>query len=82
MNIQEAINTIKSGKFFSAEFIKKDGSLRKIHARSGVSKYLSGRGRKWNPEEKGYLTVWDAKKEQYRMLNTKTLLTVNKQEVK
>jgi hypothetical protein len=82
MNIQEAINTIKSGKFFSAEFIKKDGNLRKIHARSGVKKHMSGRGMAWKPEDKGYLIVWDAKKKEYRMLNTKTLLTVNKQEVK
>lgn len=82
MNINEAINTIKSGRFFSAEFIKKDGSVRKLHGRSGVKKYLTGRGQSWNPEDRGYLNVYDVQKEQYRMINTKTLLTINKQEVK
>lgn len=81
MTHKEAINLIKSGKFFSAEFIKKDGSVRRIHARTGVHKYLTGRGRTWNPEDKGYITVWDAKKEQYRMLNTKRLLMVNGKDV-
>lgn len=61
MNIQEAINTIKSGKFFSGR---------------------SGGGQSWNPEDRGYLNVYDVQKEQYRMINTKTLLTINKQQVK
>ena len=77
MNIEEAIKTIKSGRFFSAEFIKKDGTLRQIVARTGVRKYLTGRGRTWDPEEKGYVTVWDTQKAEYRMLNTNTLLKVN-----
>lgn len=81
MNTLQAVKLMKSGRFFSAEFKKKDGSIRKIHARSGVSKYVNGVGLKWSPEDKGYITVYDLKKKSYRMINTKTLIKVNNKEV-
>ena len=82
MNIEEAIKTIKSGRFFSAEFTKKDGSQRRIVGRVGVKKYLTGRGMAWNPSDKGYIPVYDLEKSEYRMLNTKTLTKVNNNDIK
>ena len=82
MNIEEAIKTIKSGRFFSAEFTKKDGSQRRIVGRVGVKKYLTGRGMSWNPSNKGYIPVYDLEKSEYRMLNTKTLTKVNNNDIK
>lgn len=77
MNIETAISLIKSGKFFSAEFIKKDGTKRRILARHGVRKYVKGAGMSWSPSERGYISVYDLQKKEYRLINTKTLTKIN-----
>jgi hypothetical protein len=84
MNKKQAIEIIKSGLFFSAEFIKKDGSVRKVRARSGVKKYLkpNAKPRTYNPSELGYITIFDLDKEDYRLINLQTLTKVNRKEVK
>jgi hypothetical protein len=84
MNKKQAIEIIKSGLFFSAEFIKKDGSVRTIRARSGVKKYLrpNAKPRTYNPTELGYITIFDLDKEDYRLINLQTLTKVNRKEVK
>ena len=71
MNIEEAIKTIKSGRFFSAEFTKKDGSQRRIVGRVGVKKYLTGRGMSWNPSDKGYIPVYDQRNQSTECLTLK-----------
>ena len=71
------------GKFFSVTFIKKDGSERVLHGRVGVYKSkhapLTGEGMKYNPSDYGLVTVFDAQKKAYRMVNTDTIreLTVD-----
>ena len=84
MNKKQAIEIIKSGLFFSAEFIKKDGSVRKVRARSGVKKYLrpNAKPRTYNPTELGYITIFDLDKEDYRLINLQTLTKVNRKEIK
>jgi len=84
MNKKQAIEIIKSGLFFSAEFIKKDGSVRTIRARSGVKKYLkpNAKPRTYNPTELGYITIFDLDKEDYRLINLQTLTKVNRKEIK
>ena len=67
----------KSGHFFTAVFIKKDDTIRQMHCRIGVKKYVNGKGMKYNPLEKGLLTVWDRQKEAYRMINLKRLLYIS-----
>jgi len=81
INIKKAIEIIKSGKFFSAEFVKKDGSVRTICARSGVKKYLkpNAKPQSYNPKELGYATVFDLQEKDYRLINLQTLIRVNKQ---
>ena len=65
------------GKFFSVTFIKKDGSERVLNGRVGVykSKFapLNGEGMKYNPSDYGLVTVFDAQKKAYRMVNTNTI---------
>lgn len=81
MNIETAISLIKSGKFFTAEFTKKDGTSRRIHARSGVRKYVKGTGMAWSPSDRGYLSVYDLQKKEYRLINTQTITKVNGNEI-
>ena len=66
MNVKDLIvNT--QGKFFTVEFVKKDGSNRKMLARTGVKKGLVGAGRSklladnlvcvYDIQAKGYRTI-------------------------
>jgi hypothetical protein len=61
------------GRIFSAVFTKKDGTKRTILARRGVKKFVNGIGMRYNPIEKGLLTVFDIHKKQYRMINLLTI---------
>jgi hypothetical protein len=83
LKITEAIAIIKSNKFFSASFIKKDGEVRYIYGRSGVTKGLKtdAKPRAYNPSDLGYATIWDMRKKEYRLINLQTLVRVNCKEV-
>lgn len=61
-----------NGKIFSCEFIKKDGSLRKMVARLGVAKNLKG-GKNGESEKNSLITVYDMVANAYRMINLETL---------
>ena len=63
------------GQIFSAQFIKKDGSTRKMVARIGVHKNLQG-GQNGVSAKNNLVTVYDMAKGGYRMINLKTLLTL------
>jgi len=65
------------GKIFSAIYTKKDGSTRKIVARIGVKKGITGKGMAYNPIERGLLPVYDMQKKAFRMINVNTLSQVN-----
>lgn len=84
MNTKEAISIIKSGRIFSAEFVKKNGSVRRMVGRTGVKKYLkpNAKPQAYDPRERGYIPVYDLLKKDYRLLNVQTIITLNKQEVK
>ncbi len=73
----KAIEFLRStkGKIFSCEFIKKDGSLRKMVARLGVAKNLKG-GKNGVSSKNSLITVYDMAKQAYRMVNLETLQTV------
>jgi len=70
------------GKIFSVDFYKKDGSLRKMKARLGVTKGVKGVGLRYDPLARGLLPVWDLDKGAFRMINLTTIrrLKVNGQE--
>jgi len=61
------------GKFFTATFIKKDGTTRVMNARLGVKAYLKGGELPYDPESKGLIPVFDIPKREYRMINLDTL---------
>jgi hypothetical protein len=84
MNKKQAIAIIKSSRFFSAEFTKKDGTVRYIRGRAGVKKYLkpNAKPQVYKPSEMGYLTIWDMVKKEYRLINSQTLIKVNNQVIK
>ena len=62
-----------NGKIFSAIFQKKDLSMRKMVCRLGVKKGVKGIGMSYNPVEKGLIGVFDMQKNEFRMINVKTL---------
>ena len=58
-----------NGKFFTVKFVKKDGTLRRMTCRTGVSKGVTGKGLAFEPKEKGLKVVWSTDAEGYRMIN-------------
>ena len=61
-------------KFFTVNFVKKDGSVRQMTARTGVTKYLKG-GKKTVNEDQ-YLTVYEPSSGSYKNINRDTILSV------
>ena len=62
-----------AGRIFYAEYIKRDGSLRRMTARLGVRKGVTGKGMRYNPLERGLLPVFDMDRADWRMVNLNTL---------
>lgn len=78
LNLSEVRDLIKSakGKIFSATFVKSNGDIRIMTARTGVRKDLKGIGLKYDPKEYNLITVFDMNKRQYRSINIGTLLNL------
>ena len=64
------------GKIASVDFIKKDGSLRKMVFRTKVTKGVTGEGMKYNPSDYGLRAVYDMQKRDFRMINLNTIQTI------
>ena len=60
--LMEVIIKGTRGKIFSATFIKKDGTLRKMTARLGVRKGVTGAGLKFDPRERSHVVVSEMSK--------------------
>lgn len=63
------LDEVSNGKIFFVEFIKKDGSPRRMTARRSVRKGVNGKGMKYRPLAKGMLTVFDMDKGEFRLVN-------------
>lgn len=63
-----------NGKIMTIKFIKKDGSLRVMNCRLGVTKHLKGGTSTLDPEK--FITVYDLKSEGYRAINKESILDV------
>ncbi len=63
-----------NGRFVSVSFVKKDGTVRNLVGRLGVTSHLKG-GKKTVPEDK-YITIFDTQKGAYRSINRDTILSV------
>ena len=58
-------------KFFTVVFRKKDGTLRKMNCRLGVTKHLKGGTKGY--DKSNLVTVYDIVKKGYRTVNLDTL---------
>ena len=70
------IRQLVGNKFFTVEFIKKDGTIRVMNCKLGVTKHLQGGEMKHNPEALNHLVVYDMQSKGYRTINLNTLLKV------
>ena len=79
-----ALLASSKGAVFTVWFVKKDGTVRQMNCRTGVTKYLVE-----NPTRKAYdrlpkllLSVYDMQAKGYRSVNLKTMfkLKINKTE--
>ena len=81
---EKATDLIKqsAGKFINVRFTKKNGEDRSLTGRTGVHKYTTGEGLKYNPEDYGLVTIYDNQNKGYRMINLNSLyfLQVDKKE--
>lgn len=68
--------SLKNGRIFSVKFVKKDGSIRSMIARTGVKKHLKGGELKYSPEANNKLIVWSFDSKGYRTINTDSLVYV------
>lgn len=64
-----------NGAIFGVEFVKKDGSLRKMTARVGVKSHLRG-GKSTTAHCKHLVTVFDTRVGAYRSINLDTVKTL------
>lgn len=72
--IFKLLDGANTGKIFFVEYKKKDGSIRRMTARKGVSKGVTGKGMAYRPLGKGYMTVFDMDKGEFRLVNLNTVL--------
>lgn len=61
------------GKIMTLVFKKKDGSIRMINTRTGVTKNIKGTGLAYDPDKYGYVILWDLRKGNYRTVNINTV---------
>jgi hypothetical protein len=78
---EQAVQMMKSGRFFTAHFIKRDGTLRKLNGRCGVSFAVTGKGMRYKAEDKNIIIVRDVKKKAYRAIKIDSLLGINHHEI-
>ena len=76
MTQEKLFKEITSGKIFTAQFIKKDGSRRLMNCRTNVKKFTNGKGLNFDPIARNLLPVYDLKKKDYRFINLSTLISV------
>lgn len=69
----QQLKELLGSKIFSVVFTKKDGSLREMVCRLGVTKHLKGGVKKYDSDALNYLTVFDMQKQEYRTINVNTL---------
>jgi hypothetical protein len=62
------------GRVFRVRFIKRTtGEIRDLVGRLGVTKGVTGVGMKYDPADKGLMTVYDFQKKAFRMINLETI---------
>jgi hypothetical protein len=62
----KSILSLTGGRFFTVIFRKRDGSIRRMNCRTGVTRYVKGTGLPRNSEH--LLTVYDVQVKGYRSI--------------
>ena len=70
--IERILNS--NGKIFTVTFVKKDGSIRVLNGRLGVTKHLKGGQCTLNKDK--FIIVYDLKSEGYRAIDKESILDV------
>lgn len=65
-----------NGKFFTVTFVKKDGTIRRATARTGVRKGVKGIGMNYNATDKGIKILWVCDAENFRAIKLNSILSV------
>ena len=68
LSVDELFKMFDGGKFVSVIFEKKDGTLRKLTGRTGVSKHVNGNGAAYNARDYGQLRVFDVVADGWRTI--------------
>lgn len=74
----EAFLRKQVGRFVGLDFVKQDGSERKLNGRLGVHKHLAG-GSSTIDHSMPYLVVYDVKAPGYRAVNLETISRIRAQ---
>ena len=70
-------NLTRKGQIFGVKFYKKDGSARSMCARLGVSKGVTGAGKRWcRADHPNLLTVFDMASDGFRNVNLDTVQSI------
>ena len=77
MTVKDKIQLL-GGKFFSVEFIKRDGTTRLMLCKVGVTKYLKGGKRTVGNDVQ---VVFDMHKMQYRSFRYDSVIKINQEKV-
>jgi hypothetical protein len=64
------------GRFVGVDFVKQDGSVRRLNGRLGVRSYLKGGVNTVESDARPYLTVFDVKTMGYRTVNLETMCSL------
>lgn len=72
-SIFKLLDGANTGRIFFVEFKKKNGETRRMTARKGVTKGVTGKGMRYSPLGKGYMTVFDMDKGEYRLVDLTTV---------
>jgi hypothetical protein len=75
---QKAISLIANtnGQIFGVTFMKKDGTMRDMNCRLGVTKHLKGGKLGYSPADFDLMNVFDIQKKEYRSISLNTLTGV------
>jgi hypothetical protein len=65
-----------NGKIFTVEFVKKDGSLRRMNCRLGVTKHLAGGELRYKAEDYNLMPVFDVQAKGYKMICLDTVKSI------
>lgn len=75
MNTLADIVTQSKGKFLTVVFYKKDGSIRSMNCRLGVTKHL--KGGECTLDRSKFLIVYDMVKKGYRAIDRESIVSVS-----